>query len=156
MFETNSSSTHALCLTKNSVLNQRMEYLNLDTDQFGWDFDKIETPEEKANYLLTAIYDTKRFELIDFIKQILSKNDIAWYITYPKMTEYSNGYKKYDCYIDHGNETVDMLNAICKDEDSLMRYLFSSESFVLTGNDNSDKKVIVDVPYEHEVIWKGN
>ena len=37
-----------------------------------------------------------------------------------------------------------------------MRYLFSSESFIITGNDNDDHSVDINVKYDHEEYYKGN
>lgn len=38
----------------------------------------------------------------------------------------------------------------------LLRYLFSDESFVLTGNDNSEYDVDICALYPHEEYYKGN
>jgi hypothetical protein len=50
----------------------------------------------------------------------------------------------------------DFLNAVCEDENKLMSYLFSDLSFIITGNDNDDEDVDINVDYAHDEYYKGN
>jgi len=155
VFETNSSSTHSLCVTKNNILDQKQESLNFSIGEFGWEHDTLRSSFEKASYLYTAILINEKVELLDSVKVILENNNVEYEFEEPKYDgddEYK--YLKYG-YIDHGNELDDFLG-ICNDEDKLMRFLFSSESFILTGNDNSGCDVDINVNYDHEEYYKGN
>ena len=43
-----------------------------------------------------------------------------------------------------------------KDDEMLKRYLFSDDSFILTGNDNEDGYQDIKVNYEYDEFYKGN
>jgi len=147
VFETNSSSTHSMCITKNNVLNQKSDYIKFRTGDFGWEQDTLSSVSEKVSYLYTGILQCDREDLIKDIKNILDKNNIEYEF---EDTNGDNG------YVDHGGELFDFLEEVCKEENKLMRYLFSSESFVLTGNDNSESDVSINVNYDHDEYYKGN
>ena len=54
VYETNSSSTHAICISKNNDYKKR-DYIEFETGEFGWEWDTYETVHSKASYLITAI-----------------------------------------------------------------------------------------------------
>jgi len=157
VFETNSSSTHSICITKNNVLNDKRSEISFTIGEFGWECDTLSTPYEKAQYLYTGVLANNREELIDQIKSILDKNNISYDFQEPEFETYGDENHKYlkDGYIDHSCELGGFLD-ICTDENKLMRYLFSSESFIITGNDNDDYDVDINVNYDHEEYYKGN
>ena len=158
VFETNSSSTHSICVTKNNILDSKQDSIRFNIGEFGWEIDTLDSTQEKASYLYTGILYNEQSGLLENIKEILDKNNIEYEFQEPiyKSYEWSDGkYLDYG-YIDHGNELDDFLEEICKDEDKLMRFLFSSESFILTGNDNDDYDVDIKVSYDHEEYYKGN
>jgi hypothetical protein len=94
---------------------------------------------------------------LDSIKEILDKNGISYTFQEP---EYYQGedYKWLENgSIDHSDDFSDeFFNNICTNEVNLLRYLFSEESFVTTGNDNDGSNVSIDVNYSHEEYYKGN
>ena len=47
-------------------------------------------------------------------------------------------YSSYEGEVDHAIELKEFVDALLQDEELLKRYLFSKESFILTGNDNED------------------
>ena len=147
VFETNSSSTHSICITKSNVLNQKQNYIKFQTGEFGWEQDTLSNPYEKASYLYTGILYNGQEDLIDKIKDIMDKNNIEYEF---EGTSGDNG------YVDHGGNLYSFLEDICSDENKLMRYLFSSESFIITGNDNDDEDVDITANYDHEEYYKGN
>ena len=89
---------------------------------------------------------------IDKIKQILNKNNIAYTFAEPRKDRYGYDHG----YVDHGGELNEFISDVCNDEDRLLRYLFSNESFIITGNDNDDEDVSICVNYPHEDYYKGN
>lgn len=62
-FETNSSSTHAICITKRKIdkdnLPSKVEFKH---DEFGWEFEVYEDVLTKASYLYQAICDLHYYE----------------------------------------------------------------------------------------------
>ena len=60
--------------------------------------------------------------------------------------------------MDHSSELCTFLYDVCFDKNKLLNYLFSTESFIKTGNDNEDEDY-PDEDYETEdysVYVKGN
>jgi len=157
VFETNSSSTHSICITKNNILDDKQDFIKFTIGEFGWEHEKYTTPYEKAQYLYTAILENKQYDLIYKIKTILDSHNIKYEFEEPKFYTSSDGKYKYLAYgyIDHSDELDDFLE-ICEDEDKLMKFLFSSESFIITGNDNDDYNVDINVNYPHDEYYKGN
>lgn len=160
VFETNSSSTHSICVTKNNILDSKVDYVAFGIGEFGWECDTLTTLYSKASYLYTAILtNDNREDLLNKVKKILDENKISYDFEEPQFHswEYNNieHISLDNGYIDHSNELDDFLE-ICKDEDKLMKFLFSSQSFVVTGNDNDDRDVDINVNYDHEEYYKGN
>lgn len=118
VFETNSSSTHSIVISKKAVteLPKSIEFCQGD---YGWEFEQYSLP----NYLYTAICN--RDEYIEKLKSVLDKHNIEYTFD-----------DSYDGYIDHESELEDFLEAVFSDEDLLLRCLFG-DSVVYTGNDNS-------------------
>lgn len=134
VFETNSSSTHSIAISKAPVITGK--YISFGIGEFGWENDIADT----ADYLYTAILEQHNSsELLSKLKEILDKYSIEYKFEEPryKKSIYSDyEYLEYG-YIDHGYELGDFLDAVLNDEDLLLRYLFG-DSTVYTGNDNQD------------------
>lgn len=156
IFETNSSSTHSICVTQTDLLDQLRDEIVFRVGEFGWEYEKYNDPETKASYLYTAILEMGREDLLSNIRSILKRKGIECIFEEPKYVIDNNGYKYLDYgYIDHVYALDDFIN-ICYDDDKLLKYLFSSQSFIITGNDNDDYDVEINVSYPHEEYYKGN
>ena len=152
VFETNSSSTHSLCITKRYFLNNLKSHVDFRLMDFGWEYEEIRDVDTKAAYLYTALCNNEEHDLILMIADTLRKNGITYSFENPESSKYG-GCKG---YIDHYDDLSGQLDKICTDENMLLRFLFSSESFIITGNDNSDDDVNIYVSYPHDEIYKGN
>lgn len=153
VFETNSSSTHSICITKTNNLLAIPEKVVFKLAYFGWEKEIYSDTEHKASYLYSAIKEIEKYDnkekarkWLDFIGETLLKNNVDY--------EFIDDEKFYG--IDHVYDLVDFIDAVCHSEKRLLRYLFSVESFVITGNDNSDSCVGICEPYRHEEYYKGN
>lgn len=165
VFETNSSSTHSICIAKDAELTIPKS-LHFYFDEFGWECNTLQSLGEKASYLYTGLIANDRKEEADKIIQLLKEKGIDVTAEEPiyknnsytnsegKLVEYTSG--ENIGYVDHSNEMTSFLNAICEDEGKLMRYLFSDLSFVITGNDNDDNDVDINVAYAHDEYYKRN
>lgn len=164
VFETNSSSVHAICIPKDrtyTVPNRRCIYFG--DGEFGWSFELLETVEQKAAYLNQAIdiyycyHGNKSPEEIRLeITEMLSTYDIDVMFK-----------KSCDGYIDHSENLGDFLSVVLNDADTLFTYLFGN-SFIVVGNNNDDElyEYLYDDHYEcrsvkqkyenYEIIKKGN
>lgn len=165
VFETNSSSTHSICIAKNAELTMPKE-LHFDFGEFGWECDTLRSVGEKSSYLYTGLIANKRKDDADKIIQLLKHKGIEVTAEEPiyenrsytnsegKLVEYTSS--KNTGYVDHSNELGGFLDAIVSDEEKLLRFLFSDLSFIITGNDNDDSDVDINVSYEHDSYYKGN
>lgn len=159
-FETNSSSVHSICITKEMTNVALPESLYFGFGNFGWEWDCHDTPEIKAAYLHTAIYelykDVEVKKLVGNLSDILSKYGVKTeFAEPPKTCKYFNM-----GYIDHVEDLNEFVTDVLSDETRLIKYLFSVDSFILTGNDNDDEmlaKACDFIPnYECEMYEKGN
>ena len=138
VFETNSSSTHSLCISKEKFDPKNIpEYLNITADEdFGWRRDTYSTAEEKANYIYEVMCECGMIaELKDFKSKIKKLGIKA---SYPRMKK-----DKWDDiviggYVDHAGEAAPFVHELLKDEDKLCRFLFDYKSVVYTGSDGED------------------
>ena len=145
VFETNSSSTHAICITKDNFVNKR-DYVEFEFGEFGWENRTYSSLHSKASYLITAIFTAGGIEYTDEklqkLKDILDENGIGYDIPKAITKSWDWGdrtefYYSVDGYIDHSHDTEEFVNAVLSDSDKLMRYLFG-DSMIITGNDNGD------------------
>lgn len=132
VFETNSSSTHSICIQKKPV-DADYSYIAFHTGEYGWG----ERIVSLGNYLYTAILclDPEGEKgYLSKLKSILDAHHIHYEFESP---EYDSKWHCYDdCYIDHCNEATTFVEAILSDEDLLLKGLFGEDSAVYTGNDN--------------------
>lgn len=173
VFETNSSSTHSICISKKPVVIGK--HIHFGIGEFGWKNDCVDT----VNYLYTAILEQDdKDELLERLKNILDNYSIEYEFEEPIYITSRDGtcqWLDYG-YVDHAHEARDFINAVLSDDDLLMRCLFG-DSCVYTGNDNQDpdpsgcdiadetyydwyKGTRVDNPYhnheEYDYFYKGN
>jgi len=165
VFETNSSSTHSICIAKDVEITTPKS-LHFSFGEFGWECDTLQSLEEKASYLYTGLVANGRKEDFDKIAKLLKDKGID--VTADEANFKESSYTGSDGnlvtytyadnagYVDHSDEMTDFLNAVCGNEDNLMNYLFSDLSFVITGNDNDEEDVDICVTYPHEEYYKGN
>lgn len=161
VFETNSSSTHSICIAKDAELTIPKS-LHFSFGKFGWECDTLYSVSEKASYLYTGLMANKRKDDVDKIIELLKDKGID--VTteepiYKKYTYEGNDGGEYidnGGYVDHSNDMGYFLNAVCEDESKLMNYLFSDLSFIITGNDNDDSDVDINVDYTHNKYYKKN
>jgi len=132
VFETNSSSTHSICISKKPVDVSNGVYADFHIDNYGWN----QGTADAIDYLYTAILcldGVPNGERFQKLKDILDEHGIRYSFEKPVFDNWGldNG------YIDHAYETAEFVDAVLNDEDLLMRCLFGN-SVVYTGNDNED------------------
>lgn len=150
VFETNSSSTHSICIPKEADVTFPSS-LHFSFGEFGWEWDTLDSIEEKASYLYTGLIGNNRKLDFDKIVELLKSKGME--VTSQSINEeksWDNG------YVDHDNELIEFLNDVVSDEDKLLKFLFSPLAFINTGNDNDDGDASIDVSYPHDEYYKGN
>lgn len=166
-FETNSSSTHTIVIAKedDSMSIPDEIDINLEDYEFGWEYDKYWGTDEKLAYLIfglvTETYYKEGYTGYERIMQLLETIG-QWVKTIHIRGIYLDCYngKAYleveDGYVDHASDMDELLDAVLNNEELLKRYLFSTKSFIATGNDNSDGYPIIYVDYDYDDFYKGN
>lgn len=166
VFETNSSSTHAICVAKTNIKNipEKIK-VNLHDYEFGWERDKRDGVDEKVAYLLIGIlnnnYIEKASKKVKKMFKILQENGVED-IKVSGLEIHLYGSSKepyfdtYDGYVDHSSELEDFVNILLENSELLIEFLFNEDSFILTGNDNDDTDISINVDYEYEEFYKGN
>ena len=175
VFETNSSSTHSICISKKPV--SCWSFVRFRIGEYGWENACV---SDTASYLYTAILYAYSYEdaaeKIEKLKSILDKHSVSYAFEKPLYENDSFGMWLKHGYIDHGGECTEFVEAVLNDEDMLLRYLFG-DSCIYTGNDNQDddpegcdiarkqyydydKDEVVNNPYHdtenYDYFYKGN
>ena len=205
IFETNSSSVHAIAIVKSKQeLNSyyygeysdqkygdysyKGKFLVIKPGCFGWENKRLVTPEDKASYLMTTAmllgrFDELREKLSTWFKEKNIKfrfkdtpkelkfddpNDERYNLEYYvllhkkydddkdevfseeelKNEQLNDLYFENDIFIDHFNDNnanEDLLNYVLESSNNLFSYLFNWNSYVWTGNDNSEDIPNVDL-----------
>ena len=172
VFETNSSSTHAISVMsydKNSLIIPEEICFHLNSE-FGWEFRKYNDRWSKADYLWLLIcnkYDKssdkdKLDDIKKHIKNVLKNAGVktvnfetGGYINPSWNPNDDNMYMDFDGYIDHASDAYGFIDILLNDDELLLSYLFNNTSCIETGNDNSD----VVVGYVDDAVvkyYKGN
>ena len=165
IFETNSSSTHSICITSDRRGLSLPAKLTFRCDYFGWSWSELRTPGDKAAYLYASMLSLYPREEVNKmtakITDALAKEGVVCEFEEPEYKAYGSG-RLYceNADVDHAgeNEHAAFVKHTVNNKNRLLRYLFSENSFVLTGNDNDpdDRTVDINVPYKHEEYYKGN
>lgn len=164
VFETNSSSTHSICITTNRKTTMiHPDHVHFRCDKFGWEHRRLDSMEDKAAYLYSSmlhLFEQKELErATEKIVNTLYKFKITCSFDKPEYCDYGSGFKFcVNAFVDHSGEDdhKEFVEKTVNNEGRLLRYLFSQDSFILTGNDNDDYDVSVNVKYPHETYYKGN
>lgn len=155
VFETNSSSVHAICVSKDKP-TEYPEYVKFNHGDWGWEFGVHNTVSERASYLYELVCEMcwddekKKSEYLNHLYDVLGKhgincdfdrNDFEVWEHNGITTEFPIG------YVDHGHAAIEFFDAVMHNESRLLRFLFNNESLVITGNDNTD--------LHSENVWDG-
>lgn len=153
IFETNSSSTHAVSIFRGGPYDIP-ERITIRPGEFGWECETYSCPEDKLSYLYTWILEKcNSYDYNDVTQKYESHYD------YKKLKDYQYrlksklleaGVKEVEfetCggywengYIDHSEDLYnDDLEAIL--ENYFLDYVFNYASYIETGNDNDDYDV---------------
>ena len=136
VFETNSSSTHSIVISKAPAKNFP-KHITFHAGEYGWENAIVDS---NGDYLFTAILDgnpTKLYDRLHRLCERLTFLGIEAKFYFPPY-RFCHGYGCFeDCYIDHGYECDQFIEAVLTDADLLSRFLFG-DSCIYTGNDNQD------------------
>ena len=159
LFETNSSSVHAIVIDKRPYTGDLQDLgvsFSGDDTEFGWESDTYYDTYSKLQYLISCINDAywgddaeeKRAKLKKKFEGLMSELGV-------ECVEYGTG------GVDHGYDAIAFVEFVLQDLDTFKRYLFSSNSYVVTGNDNEECSVFDVIKQEEnnpdvDIFEKGN
>lgn len=123
IFETNSSSVHAICISRKPYVLPKSVHFALGN--YGWE----NAYPNPADYLYTALVDMGYDHHIDSLKETLASHGVS--CTFEEVGDDSWHYG-----IDHAGDLHTLIFDLFSDDDRLLRYLFSPATFIHTGNDN--------------------
>lgn len=154
IFETNSSSTHTISISRNfdATKYQFPKTLVFQGGEFGWEVEIYDDVDSRCRYLYTAlcsIYEGNELEAKKkHIEEVLQKYGVV--AAFAKFEYYDDG------YIDHYNGTIELINYVFENENNLLNYLFG-DTFIYTYNDNMDREDRPEIRGgDYEEIYKGN
>ena len=153
VFETNSSSVHAIVINKQNMAVNNGSIVTVKPGDYGWEFEEYRTPSQKINYLWTAIVDNKENleSWKEYLREALELSDGVVFIDEPEDSIMDT--------VDHAEELKDLLKTLRKDPKLLMKFVFG-DSYIVTGNDNTTEEMpgIPSVLDESDlyVYWKYN
>lgn len=159
VFETNSSSVHTITISKHAYNRTNVpNTLIFEYGEFGWGIDTLDTPEEKASYLYTAIADRDdRNSLLSMISGACAsvECDAVFGVTTDGFWETG--------YIDHSERLGQFVDTVLDSDDTLLRYLFGNGKIYLY-NDNLFGATLHDIcknldmisENDYIIITKGN
>ena len=165
IFETNSSSIHAICVQSAPVDNLKGIELRPSVGEFGWEHEWYQDVKSRASYIYTLAceiyckdFENEFCEMLEpyGIKVYKDWDNYAKFKNYGKDDEYflDNG------YVDHADYAKEFVDRCLSDSDYLVRFIFGDESFVMTTNDNcnydEEESYAEKEAKDNELIWKGN
>lgn len=161
VFETNSSSTHAIIIAREGT--QKYDQVIFSIGEYGWECEKYHDTNSKASYFYTAACAFLNRNVADDIVALLSPYGIEciFYVKPVFKTYHSEKYgdSQYldNGYVDHYMECEDFVKGLLGDASQLIDFLFNDKSYVETGNDNDDEPVGTEIPdCEYIEYYKGN
>jgi hypothetical protein len=168
VFETNSSSTHAISIASPQELFNIPETVRFTSDkEFGWENEIYNDYINKAAYIWLTIISNKgdlkdestvidyKIKLTNILKEAGVKNVEFQDYEYVE-SSWKGGYHYIDVdgYIDHRPE-LSFVDDLINDPSLLISFLFNPNSEIETGNDNDDHTP----GFRDDAVatyWKGN
>ena len=150
MFETNSSSVHSIVIDVSGTAHVIEDAFEIHGDEYGWGFQTLETPQDRACYLWQALWccspygQDKPDDLDQWKEKIAAWVPNATFVDVDEDERNNIERDDDDFYfgwypgIDHGGELQEMLYEFWEDDELLGAYLTGDNSHVVCSNDNED------------------
>lgn len=134
VFETNSSSTHSICIAGGEYAPKSFRLddgvCEVYPGEFGWEVAEFCSPEIKASYCLTY---AKMFD--DNARELRMLTDVLMAAGCERVEFIPNTGEFYEWgYIDH--QSSDVCGRAFESKDALRDFIFNPQSILRTDNDN--------------------
>lgn len=130
VFETNSSSSHSISMSSedkqfllDTIYPDQFGRVYVRGGEYGWEWERYNDAETKLSY---AFQDDVPLELLE---KVVKDQTGATEVIFDEKS-------KADGYIDHSS--VGTAHSVCVDEESTKNFIFNKNSWLFTGNDNSN------------------
>ncbi len=137
VFETNSSSTHAIVI---KWLPSIKDLVNVNFWEYWWEWNTMEGAQQKAEYLYTYILNYKKDKLKLFKKTL---EDYVWHSINFEKKRLNESW-----YIDHWDDYDFDIT-----KENILDIVFG-DGYIKTWNDNDECELWLD--WEKKVFYKGN
>ena len=139
VFETNSSSTHSMCIHPGNKYVPNMSKLEIKTGEFGWEEETYDRMNDKLSYALTYALGDNSNKYIEMLNEVLTDNmsdtDITYNgMSYEKLIGIPRYYDEDFGYIDH--QSLDEASEMFLSKNILEDFIFGRDSYFVTDNDN--------------------
>jgi len=159
VFETNSSSTHTLVISKDTP-NVLPSSIRFSIREFGWEVDQYDDMQTRADYFYTAACQLLQHDIYNWLEAELGKYgiEVEYNISGRPLYWISDNYACLDNGgIDHVDELKEFVDKCMSDSDYLLRWLFGVTSRLYTGNDNWEGTQSIHIDRDkEEAYFKGN
>ena len=140
VFETNSSSTHSMCIYPGNKYVPNMSKLEIETGEFGWEEETYYGMGDKLSYALTYALGSNSNKYIEMLNEMLTDNmpdtDITYDgMSYEELLEMDVSRDDVDFgFIDH--QSLDEASEMFLSRNNLEDFIFGRDSYFETDNDN--------------------
>ena len=143
VFETNSSSVHTLVVDKKCSRVPYPKSMLMYSGEYGWEVDKLDTPEEKLSYVYTSILslpdEEERQRKLIKVSEILNSVGVEIEDFDPSNNKKDDEDEDDDYYcIDHVYDTFGFVSRILSEPELFLQFIFGKDSYIHTDNDNND------------------
>lgn len=134
VFETNSSSTHSVSIASDSdgilesLYPNEKGILLLKGGEFGWEWEKYNDAETKANYCAVFAKDSE--ELTELLHNVIKEHTGAKEVKF--LDEGNIGYIDHQSNFGEGGDALKVFDS----PETLKNFIFNPRSWLFTGNDN--------------------
>jgi len=140
IWESNSSSSHSITLTNGSIfddtipINSEDGKIHILFGEFGWEWKKYNDALTKASYVATYVFNDGTEEQQNILTNVI-KDFCGAEVIYDEIHDeyHPKG------YIDHqsSDDSNKGIHQIDFTYDSIKKFIFCKESYLVTGNDNT-------------------
>ena len=157
-FETNSSSSHSLCIKSIKDLNKSYltisddDLIHVDFGEFGWGYERTNDQYDKLSYLITMLvetegngckskqdlYQTEGFQLINKVISNYCNCKGIWIDSKLEPSPWNENYLDHDGYIDHQScEDYSSIQSFLNDYGiTIEEFIFCDTIELIIDNDN--------------------
>jgi hypothetical protein len=144
VFETNSSSSHSLCIQNGSLDDSRLSKVDgiiyVEGGEYGWEIESYWSQSEKLQYLFTMIMSNHYEEAPENVSQYTWLQEVIKEYTGAELQHTAPRDDFYPFgYVDHqSSDTLDEFLVSDKTEckEGMKEFIFNSRYYFKTDNDN--------------------